>query len=371
MINVTKSYLPPLAEYVAHLEGIWERGQLTNSGPLVMQLEEQLRSFLGVKYCFLLNNGTIALQLAIKSLDLEGEIITTPFSYVATTSSIVWENCIPIFVDINSETLCLDPGLIEAAITPRTSAIMATHVYGNPCDVEAITLIAKKHNLKVIYDAAHAFGVLYKGQSILNFGDVSTLSFHATKLFHTIEGGAVVTNDDATAHRLSYMRNFGHNGPEEFWGVGINGKNSEVHAAMGLCVLPRVPELIARRTHLSELYDKLLSGCNCRRPVIHNDTDYNYSYYALVMQSEAELLHVRDALNAVEIFPRRYFYPSLNTLDYVLLQKVPVSEDISRRVLCLPLYPDLTDKEVHQVCETTIQSLRIQHHGIPNQATVR
>lgn len=350
-INVTQSYLPPLEEYVKYLVGIWERVYLTNAGPLVVELEQRLKEELGVKHLFFVNNGTIALQIAIKALDLKGEVLTTPFSYVATTSSLVWEGCTPVFVDIDPATLCINPALLEAAITPRTVGIMATHVYGNPCDLEVIEAIAKRHNLKVIYDAAHAFGVTYKGSSVLNYGDVSTLSFHATKLFHTGEGGAIVTNDDALAHRIAYMRNFGHNGPEAFWGVGVNGKNSELHAAMGLCVLPKVPELIIKRRELSECYDALLDGSRCARPTIQPHTAYNYSYHPIVLPSEEVLLRIRDNLNAHEITPRRYFYPSLNTLSYVQPQVALVSEDISRRVLCLPLYYDLQISQVEQVAQ--------------------
>jgi dTDP-4-amino-4,6-dideoxygalactose transaminase len=279
-INVTKSYLPPLEEYVGYLRGIWERGHLTNAGPLVVELEQRLKDYLGVKHCFYVNNGTIALQIAIKALKLEGEVLTTPFSYVATTSSLVWEGCSPVFVDIDPVTLCIDPAKLEAAITPRTTAIMATHVYGNPCDVEAIAAIATRHGLRVIYDAAHAFGVEYKDQSVLNYGDISTLSFHATKLFHTVEGGAIITNDDEVAHRISYMRNFGHNGPEAFWGVGVNGKSSEFHAAMGLCVLPQVDNLVRRRREISERYDRILANTAIVRPQLQpGTTRYTYSYY--------------------------------------------------------------------------------------------
>ncbi|WP_151087656.1 DegT/DnrJ/EryC1/StrS family aminotransferase [Hymenobacter baengnokdamensis] len=350
-INVTQSYLPPLEDYVRYLTGIWERVYLTNAGPLVVELEQRLKDTLGVKHCFFVNNGTIALQIAIKALQLAGEVLTTPFSYVATTSSLVWEGCTPVFVDINPHTLCIDPDLLEAHITPRTVGIMATHVYGNPCDVETIEAIAKRHNLRVIYDAAHAFGVTYKGSSVLNFGDISTLSFHATKLFHTGEGGGIITNDDELAHRISYMRNFGHNGPEAFWGVGVNGKSSELHAAIGLCVLPKVPELIAKRRMLSERYDFLLNSTQCVRPMLQPHTAYNYSYYPIVLPSEEVLLRVRDNLNRHEITPRRYFYPSLNTLNYVKPQPAPVSEDISHRVLCLPLYYDLEVSQVEKIAQ--------------------
>jgi dTDP-4-amino-4,6-dideoxygalactose transaminase len=353
LINVTKSFTPPLAEYIKYLEGIWERVHFTNHGPLVNELEEKLKEFLGVKHFYFLNNGTIAIQIAIKALDLQGEIITTPFSYVATTSSIVWENAMPVFVDINEENFTIDATKIERAITPKTSAILATHVYGIPCDVDAIESIAKKHKLKVIYDAAHAFGVEYKGKSLLNYGDISTLSFHATKLFHTIEGGGITTNDDSLAHRIAYMRNFGHKGQEEFWGLGINGKSSELHAAMGLCVFPHLQNIIARRKHLCDLYDRHFKrlGLSLQRPVIPDGTTYNYAYYPIVFKDEKHLISVRDSLNANYIYPRRYFYPSLHRLPYIDKQySLDVSESVSKRVLCLPLYYDLPDEIVRRIC---------------------
>jgi len=357
MINVTKSVLPPLEEYMRHLKGIWERRQLTNHGPLVLELEEKLRMFLKVRHLYFLSNGTVALQIAIKALDLKGEIITTPFSYVATTSSIVWENCKPIFVDIEPETLTIDPNLIEDSITENTSAILATHVYGNPCDVLAIQKIANAHNLKVIYDAAHAFGVNYKGSSILEYGDFSTLSFHATKLFHTVEGGAIVTKCPDLAHKVSYMRNFGHNGQEEFFGLGINGKNSEFHAAMGLCLLPMVKDIISCRKKISEKYDELLKDLPISKPKIRDFTEYNYAYYPVLFENEKTLLRVKANLNKKGIFPRRYFYPSLSKLPYVLEQSVPISEDVSKRVLCLPLFPDLRDDQIVEIATTVGESL--------------
>lgn len=353
MINVTKTFLPPLAEYVKYLEGVWERCHLTNHGPLVNELEEKLKEFLGVKHFFFTNNGTIALQIAIKALDLKGEIITTPFSYVATSSSIVWENATPVFVDIYPSSFTIDASRIEAAITPRTSAILATHVYGIPCDVEAIEKIAAKHKLKVIYDAAHAFGVKYRKISILNYGDISTLSFHATKLFHTVEGGGIATNDDDLAHRIAYMRNFGHKGQEEFWGLGINGKSSEIHAAMGLCLFPQIDHILSTRKKLFESYDRFFKQLNLelRKPVVPDHVDYNYAYYPVVFESEKKLLTVRDNLNANYIYPRRYFYPTLHTLSYIEnAPQLPVAEEISAKVLCLPLYHDLSIDNIKRIC---------------------
>jgi dTDP-4-amino-4,6-dideoxygalactose transaminase len=361
MINVTKAFLPPRKDFDKFIDGIWERVHLTNHGPLVNELEEKLKEYLGVKHFYFINNGTIAIQLAIKALDLKGEIITTPFSYVATTSSIVWENARPVFVDIDPDSFTIDASKIEAAITPATSAILATHVYGIPCDVKAIGAIAKKYKIKVIYDAAHAFGVKVDGKSLLNFGDFSTLSFHATKLFHTIEGGGISTNDDELAHRIAYMRNFGHKGQEEFWGVGINGKNSEFHAAMGLSNYPYISAILENRKVLSEAYDYFfkVNGIALQRPRIPELTDYNYAYYPVVFEHERQLLTVRDSLNASYIYPRRYFFPSLHLLPY--LQKsthLPVTESISSRVLCLPLYYDLTREEIKRICLITTEVLK-------------
>lgn len=351
IINVTKSYLPPIEEYSKYLEQIWSKGWITNHGPLVTGLEKKLKKYLGVKHLFFVSNGTVALEIAIKALNLTGEIITTPFSYVATTSCIVWINCTPVFADIDPDTLCLDTSEISKAITKRTRAILATHVYGNPCDVDAIKKIAKKNKLKVIYDAAHCFGVNYKNRSVLNYGDISTLSFHATKLFHTTEGGAVITNDDNLAHKISYLRNFGHHGYEKFWGLGINGKNSEFHAAMGLCILPKIKQIIRRRKFLSNLYDGLLLNNQekIRVPLKNKDCDYNYSYYPVIFKNEKSLLKIRENLNKNNIFPRRYFYPALSRLNYVKKFNVPISEDISKKVLCLPLFHDLKEDEVIKI----------------------
>ncbi|HMO17963.1 MAG TPA: DegT/DnrJ/EryC1/StrS family aminotransferase [Oligoflexia bacterium] len=357
MINVTKAYLPDLSEYVRYLENIWDSAWLTNHGPLITKLEQDLKEHLGVKHLFVVNNGTIAIQIALRALDLSGEIITTPFSYVATTSSIVWEHYKPIFVDIDENSLTIDPELIESAITPKTKAILAVHVYGNPCKVETIEEIAKRHKLKVIYDAAHAFGVNYEGTSVLNYGDISTLSFHATKLFHTVEGGAIVTSNDLLAHKISYLRNFGHSSPETFYDVGINGKNSEFHAAMGLCILPKIRNIIQRRKEISDLYDKtFLELKSLRRPLISDKTEYNYSYYPVIFESEEDLLHTKSALLDNSVSTRRYFYPSLNTLSYVEAQQMPVSEDISKRILCLPLYPDLSDSKVIMIAKCILET---------------
>lgn len=358
MINVTKTYLPPLKEYQAYLSEIWKNGWITNQGGCVTELEKRLKKYLKVDHLQCVSNGTIALQIAIKALDLKGEIITTPFSYVATTDSIIWENCIPVFADIEPDTLTIDPKKIEAAITKKTSAILATHVYGNPCDVEAIAKIAKKYKLKVIYDAAHAFGVKFKGKSVFKYGDISTVSFHATKVYHTVEGGAIFTNSKILDHKNSYLRNFGHNGPEKFYGVGTNAKMSELHAAMGLCNLKKVDSILAGRKEASNRYFKNLKACKqIRFQTLRKGTAYNYSYFPVIFNSEKELLKVVESLNKEKIFPRRYFYPSLNTLDFVAKKQMPVSEDIASRVLCLPLFFGIKKKSIELISTIIIKTL--------------
>jgi dTDP-4-amino-4,6-dideoxygalactose transaminase len=347
-INVTKAYLPPLEEYVGYLHGIWERGWLTNNGPLVQQLEAELSTTLSGARVQFMSNGTIALQVAIKALGLTGEIITTPFSYVATTTAILWEGCEPVFVDVEEQTFCIDATKIEAAITPRTSAILATHVYGYPCDVLAIEAIARRHNLKVIYDGAHAFGVTVHGRSLLAYGDITTCSFHATKLFHTSEGGAIITTDEALAQKVSLYKSFGHIG-DEYFSLGVNGKNSEFHAAMGLCNLPRVAGFIQARRQIAELYRTELSTLPLRYPVMPVNTEYNYAYFPVIFDTEARMQKVKDALAAHDIHTRRYFFPSLNRLPYHTGAACPVSEDISLRVLCLPFYQQLEHDEVRRI----------------------
>jgi dTDP-4-amino-4,6-dideoxygalactose transaminase len=355
MINVTKPFLPPIEEYNQLMEGIWKRNWLTNNGPLVNELELKLKEYLKLDHLLFLNNGTIALQIAIKALGLKGEIITTPFSFVATTSSIVWEGCIPVFVDIDPHTLNIDPAKIEAAITDKTSGILATHVYGNPCDIDVIETIAAKHGLKVIYDAAHCFGTRYKGRSVFEYGDISTTSFHATKLYHTIEGGAVFTRKPELLKTLAYMRNFGFNGPEDFSGAGINGKNSEFHAAMGIINLRWIDEIIASRKHQSRHYDERLQGLKVQK-IKYNPNDFNYSYYPIIFKTEQELLKALEVLNGNQVYPRRYFYPSLNKVNFVAQQECPITEDISKRVLCLPLYYDLSDEEIDFVARLLLRA---------------
>ena len=349
MIPVTRTYLPPQDEYQKILKRAWDKQWITNRGELIQELEENLKGYLGVKNIIITNNGTIPIQIAIKALALKGEIITTPFSYVATTSSIVWENCKPVFVDIHPDYLTIDETKIEAAITPTTTAILATHVFGNPCAVDAIDAIAKKHNLKVIYDAAHSFAVKYKNESIFSYGDVSTCSFHATKLFHTGEGGAMFCNDDALNHKLFYSHNFGHNGPLAFHGLGINAKISELQAAMGLAVFPYLSTIIGERKKVVDYYTANLDFRNLRKLKIREHTEWNNSYYPVIFESEQKLLEVMARLETADIIPRRYFYPSLNTIAYCQGQTMPISESIASRILCLPLYVGLQENFLGEI----------------------
>ncbi|MBD8082329.1 DegT/DnrJ/EryC1/StrS family aminotransferase [Chryseobacterium caseinilyticum] len=347
MIPVTKPFLPPQEDYNEYLQGIWQRNWLTNMGPLATRLENDLKKYLKVSHLLFVTNGTVALQMAIKVLELSGEIITTPFSFVATTSSIVWEGCTPVFVDIDPKTLCIDAEKIEAAITEKTSAILATHVYGNPCDVEFIETIAKKHNLKVIYDAAHAFGVEVNGKSIFEYGDISTCSLHSTKLYHSVEGGLIITTELDLLKKLALVRNFGISGFDSFAELGLNGKNSEFHAAMGLVNLNYVHDIFDKRRRLTERYDCKLSGLKSYKPEWHSKANLNYAYYPIVLESEELLLKMKGDLDKQEIFTRRYFYPSLaSSLPYLPSLELPFTEDISKRILCLPLYYDLTLDEV-------------------------
>ncbi|WP_417237397.1 DegT/DnrJ/EryC1/StrS family aminotransferase [Bizionia paragorgiae] len=357
MINVTKTFLPPQDEYNAILKRAWDAGWITNRGALVLELEEKLKSYLQVPNILATTNGTLPLQIAIKALGLTGEIITTPFSYVATTSSIVWEGCAPVFVDIHPEYLTIDETKIEAAITPKTSAILATHVFGNPCAVEAIEVIAKKHKLKVIYDAAHCFGVTYKDKSIFEYGDISTCSFHATKVFHTGEGGALFTGSDELNDKLFYHHNFGHFGPEVFQGVGINAKMSELQAAMGLALLPYMEEILQGRMNKVIKYIEHLQNEDVQFLKIRKGTVWNHCYFPVIFKNNDQLNSVLAGLLKENIKPRRYFFPSLNKLVYVKKEKMPISENICDRILCFPLYHDLPNSNQDKIIDIIQRNL--------------
>jgi dTDP-4-amino-4,6-dideoxygalactose transaminase len=349
MINVTKTFFPPIKDYQDYLKRIWDNQWLTNNGELYKELTQKLQEHLGVNQIIPMTNGTLPIQIALNAYAKGGEVITTPFSYVATTASIVWENCTPIFVDIHPEYFSIDETKIEAAITEKTTVILATHVYGNPCHVEAIEAIAKKHDLKVIYDAAHCFGVTYKGESIFNYGDVSTCSFHATKLFHTGEGGALFCQDHQTYQDMWYRHNFGHDGPEKFHGLGINAKMSELQAAMGLCVLPYMNEIVTERKRVCDFYDQQLDFSNLTKLKIRDNTEWNYAYYPIVFESEAQLLKITQNLASQNIHPRRYFYPSLEALPYINSKYCPIADNMAKRVLCLPLFTTLNELQQTEV----------------------
>ena len=347
-IQVTQSFLPKFSVYQTYLKQLWKSHHLTNNGPLVQKLEETLKNYFHVRHCIYVSNGTIALQLAIQGLDLTGEIITTPFTYVATANSIVWEHCTPVFVDIEQDTFTIDVTKIEHAITKKTCAILAVHVFGFPCNVTAISKIAAKHSLKVMYDAAHAFGTIYRNKSLVSYGDVSTLSFHATKLFHTGEGGAIMTNNDTLAKKIKLYRAFGHI-YDEYSTVGINGKNSELHAALGLSIFPSVPMILKKLATITKLYDSYVDGTSLKLPHADAHTQVNHAYYPVLFPTETILKKTIKKLNKENIFPRRYFYPSLNTLPFLHPNSCPQSESIASRILCLPLYVKLPNSSVRHI----------------------
>jgi dTDP-4-amino-4,6-dideoxygalactose transaminase len=345
MIPVTKAYLPDKEKYKSYVDRIYEGGWLTNRGPLVRELEQRLAEYLGVQHLILVANGSIAMQVAYKALDLKGEVITTPFSFIATASTIAWEGLKPVFADINPQTYNIDPEQIESRITKKTSAIVPVHVFGNPCEVERIQNIADKYGLKVVYDAAHAFGVQYRGESVLNFGDISTISFHATKLFHTIEGGAVITNDDELVNKIRLLINFGITGPESIESLGTNAKMNEFEAAMGLSVLDEIDTINKQRANIWQTYQKELSG-NAGFQEWNAQSVNNHSYAPVLFKSESELLDVMARLRSKSIMPRRYFYPSLDTLQYLdNAYRCDISRDIARRIICLPIYPGLSSEQ--------------------------
>jgi dTDP-4-amino-4,6-dideoxygalactose transaminase len=350
-IYVTKSFLPPIDEYKRLLDTIWNNGTLTNNGPLLQELENKLIAYLSNPYVSVVNNGTVAIQIAIKALNLKGSVITTPFSYCATTTSLLWENLEPIFVDIKSDDLNIDPQKIENAIKEDTVAILATHVYGNPCEVEKIEEIANRHNLKVIYDAAHAFGVSYQGKSLLNYGDIATCSFHSTKVFHTIEGGCIVSNNVDLDKKMRLMKSFGHI-QDDYFLAGINGKNSEFHAAMGLVNLNHLEDIINYRKAVFTWYDSLLHlGNKLYRPFInHKNFIYNYAYYPVVFEDADLCNRAITELNKNQIYPRRYFYPSLNQLPYLKdTSPCPISESIAYRVISLPLSTEIKKENIESI----------------------
>jgi len=357
-IDVTEPYLPPLEEFIPYLQQIWESKRLTNSGPLHLQLEMELAEFLGVDHIALLANGTTALLIAFEALQLSGEVITTPYSFVATTHALRWKNLTPVFVDIDPDSLTIDPKKIEAAITPRTSAILAVHVYGQPCDVAAVQRIADTHHIKLIYDAAHSFAVQDQGGSILRHGDLSILSFHATKVFTTFEGGAVVCRDAEMKHRIDSLKNFGLGGMDAAFDAGINGKMSEIHAAFGLVQLQHVRKAINLRKRIDNRYRQQLGGIpGIKLFSLTAGITQNYSYFPILIQesygtSRDELYYL---LSDQQIFARSYFSPLIsNCASYRILpsarkNNLPIANFCEDQVLCLPLSPSLTDEDVDRI----------------------
>jgi hypothetical protein len=357
-IYVTQPSLAPLEEVTEILKGVWERGIMTHNGPLVQQFEKDFCEIFGVNNFSVNVNGTIAIQMAIKALELKGEIITSPFTWVATVSAIKWEGCTPVFCDVEAETLNMDPTKIEALITDKTVAIMPVHVFGNPCDVEAIEAIAKKHNLKVIYDAAHAVGSTYKGKSLLQYGDISATSLHATKLLNTAEGGGCIATDNQLFEKLKRIRFFGHDDTKDVVEDGFNGKLTEVHAALGIANLRYTKQVLADRKEKYNYYKTKLSTSDklIFQLVKHGET--NYSYFPVIFESEAVLLKVEAALGANKIFPRRYFYPSVNTYTKIVApSSMPVSENFSKRILCLPLYYKLTMEQIDTIIKIVLETI--------------
>jgi dTDP-4-amino-4,6-dideoxygalactose transaminase len=357
-IYVTMPTLAPLNEVERLLEGIWDRGILTHNGPLVQQFEKEVQDFFKLRNMVAVSNGTIALQMAIKALGIKGEIITTPFTWVATISSIIWEKCTPVFVDIDAETLNIDPQKIEDKITNNTSAIMPVHVFGNPCDIEAIAAIATKHDLKVIYDAAHAVGSTYKGKSLLEYGDISATSYHATKMLNTVEGGGCIAQSDELSKKLERIRFFGHDDHKNIVEDGFNGKMTEVHAAVGIANLKYIQAALNDRKEKYELYkstlqgeqklafQKISAGCNC-------------SYIPLIFENEKIMNEVLEALADKNIYARRYFYPSVNTLTKIVsYEPMPISESVASRIICLPLYFILSPTEIESICSIILNTIR-------------
>jgi dTDP-4-amino-4,6-dideoxygalactose transaminase len=349
-IYVTKPSLAPLDEYTELLKGVWERGILTHNGPLVQQLEQEICKKLDLSNFITVTNGTIAIQMAIKALELKGEIITTPFTWVATLSAIQWEGCTPVFCDIDPDTLNIDPSKIEEMITDKTVAIMPVHVFGNPCDVETISAIASKHNLKVIYDAAHAIGSTYKGKSLLEYGDISATSLHATKLLNTGEGGGCITTDPILHEKLKRIRFFGHNDAKDIVEEGFNGKMTEIHAALGLANLKYYDDVLNDRKVKYFYYKEALSKLTFLRFQEIQLGEPNYSYFPIIFNTEEQLLKVELALQEQNIYARRYFYPSVNTLSNIVQhEKMPISEDIASKILCLPLYFSLNKADIEKI----------------------
>lgn len=354
MIPVTRPWLPSRSRLNNYFDKIYSSQILTNHGPLVQELEERLTSYLGVKHVIAVANGTLALQILFAALELKGEVITTPFSFIASASSLQWQQLRPIFSDINFRTFNMEAELIQRNISPNTTAILPVHVFGNPCDVLLLEELAKENNIKLIFDASHAFGVKINGTSVLNYGDASTLSFHATKLFHTVEGGAIVTNDNELAQKIRLMINFGISSCGQIDSLGVNAKLGEFSAAMGLAVLEDIDVILEKRNTIYNQYKTKLMGI-VGFQLLNSDIIYNSSYLPIVLNDESDVLLIIDALNKENIFPRRYFYPSLDSVSYLKTNTICMeSRKLASRILCLPIFPSLHKREVDRICRIII-----------------
>ena len=354
---VTKAQIPNREALMKRFDRLLESAWFTNRGEMVRELEERLAEYLGVRHVVVVSSGTVGIQALIKAFNLCGNVLTTPFTFIATASAIKWEGLNVAFADIDPRSFNLDVDCAAARIDDETAAIMPVHVFGNPCKLDELERLAAARDLPIICDAAHAFGVRQHGESVLNAGSASILSFHATKLFHTVEGGAVITNDAALAEDVRQRINFGITGPESIECVGINGKMSEFHAAMGLSLLPEIDGYMAQRRVLGEIYRAELTGVvEFQRWT--DGASNNHGYQPALLSSASEVKRVQAALAAEDIFPRRYFYPSLDTLDFLQTTDVcPVSRDIASRILCLPLYPDLEESECLKICRLVSEAV--------------
>jgi dTDP-4-amino-4,6-dideoxygalactose transaminase len=357
MIPVTKPYIPNIDKYVKFIQQANSSEWLTNFGPLHNELTSRLEEWLGVKNLLLVSNGTLALQIAYKALGLSGDVLTTPFSFVATTSTLLWENLNPIFCDINKHNLTIDPGLLSSRITQQTTGVLGVHVYGNPCDVDSLNQFTQKNNLKLIYDGAHAFGVKKNGKSILLEGDASTLSLHATKVFHTVEGGAIIFKKKSDYEKAKQLINFGLNDSKEIVSIGINSKLNEYQAAVGLALLDEMDSIIEKRVFILNKYLKELQG-EVEFPECDSLSNQNGAYAPVILKNQEQLTKVVSSLASSGFQTRRYFYPSLNTVK-AFGEKVscPVSEDIASRVLCLPMYADLKKEDQDKLITNLKRSL--------------
>ncbi|WP_268800259.1 dTDP-4-amino-4,6-dideoxy-D-glucose aminotransferase VioA [Pseudomonas huanghezhanensis] len=363
---VTRPLLAPLEEFIPYLEKIWETRLLTNGGPFHQQLEKELAEYLGVEHLSLFTNGTIALVTALQALRITGEVITTPYSFVATAHSLLWNGLKPVFVDIDPHTYNLDPARIEEAITPATTAIMPVHCYGVPCDVDAIQRIADRYGLKVIYDSAHAFGVRENNQSILRHGDLSVMSFHATKVFNTFEGGAIICPDAKTKQRIDYLKNFGFADEVTVVAPGINGKMSEINAAFGVLQLKHIDAALARRQRVDAIYREALRDIEGIAIAWEDREGHNYSYFPVLVNPEFALSRdeLFESFRARNILVRRYFYPLISAfpmyrgLESAREHKLPVANSVSNRILCLPIFDSLTDEEITHVLDVIVQAAK-------------